>query len=161
MFERMDDDTRQRLATAAEEATRRGDGRIGTEHVLLALLHDPGSLSAQVIGADLDQARAALDELDRAALAAVGVEAGAAGSPPAPVRTRRRPPFSSGTRAVIVRALAEAQAAKDRRIQQRHLLLGVLACERPDPAAELLAALGVDAATARARIARPQAGAGD
>jgi ATP-dependent Clp protease ATP-binding subunit ClpA len=161
MFERMDDDTRQRLATAAEEATRRGDGRIGTEHLLLALLHDPGSVSAQVIGADLGQARAALDALDRAALAAVGIQAGAAGaagSPPAPVRTRRRPPFSSGTRAVIVRALAEAQAARDRRIQQRHLLLGVLACVRPDPAAELLDALGVDVAAARARISGGAAG---
>ncbi len=155
MLERFDEDARQRVINlAAEEAKRRGDGRIGTEHLLLALLRDPSLLQAQGIGIDVESARTALDALDREALASVGIEVAHASSP-VPVLTRRRPPFTSGARAVLKRAVLEARAAKARRIQARHLLLGVLACERPDPAAALLAALGIDVAEVRERIRRP------
>jgi ATP-dependent Clp protease ATP-binding subunit ClpA len=152
MLERFDDDARRRVMfSATEEARRRGDGRIGTEHLLLALLDDPGSIPARAVAADVESARAALDTLDRAALAAVGIEVAHVSSA-APVLTGRRPPLTSGARAVLKRAVFEARAAKARRIQARHLLLGVLGRERPDPAAELFAALGIDRAEVRERL---------
>jgi ATP-dependent Clp protease ATP-binding subunit ClpA len=152
MVIRLSEDARKAmLRSAAEEAARRGDRRIGTDHLLLGLLREPGSLAVEVLGVDLDAARAASDDLDRIALAAVGVEAG--GMPgPAPLRARRHLPLSSGARAVMVRAVEGARAAKARRIEVRHLLLALLACERPDPAAVLLEALHVDRTEARERL---------
>ena len=74
MVTRLSTDARKMVLTsAAEEARRRGDRRLGTDHLLLGLLHDPHSRVAQALGVDLDSARAASDALDRAALAAVGV----------------------------------------------------------------------------------------
>ena len=64
---------------ASEEARRRGDRRTGTDHLLLALLEDP-SIEA-VLGVSLQQAREALESLDREAL----------GCPGPGVRRRRSP----------------------------------------------------------------------
>jgi ATP-dependent Clp protease ATP-binding subunit ClpA len=91
------------------------------------------------------------DELDRQALAAIGVDVGdfrPTGTPGA----GQRPPFSSGAREVLSRALALAVAAKSRRIETRHLLLALLERGRPDPVAALLSALGVDPSAARTRL---------
>src|SRR5262245_29909452 len=57
------------VRSALEEARRRGDRRLSTEHLLLALLYDPAAAPARALGVDLETARAALDALDRAALA--------------------------------------------------------------------------------------------
>lgn len=155
MFEHFDGDARRRVITiAAEEALRRGDERIGTEHLLLALLRDPGSVAGEALGLDIERARAALDTLDQDALQAVGIDLRSMRQPVA-VLTRRRLPFTSGARDVLHRGVLEARTEKARRIQARHLLLGVLARKRPDPAAELLAALSVDPASARALLSRP------
>lgn len=142
------------LASAAEEAQGRGDRRIGTDHLLLGLLNDPDSVAARVLGVDLEAARAASAALDRAALAAVGIDLGQLGARPRsqPIQARRRPPLTSGARAVLQRSLQEASASKSRHIEVRHLLLALLSCERPDPAAEMLAALGIDPAQARDRL---------
>ncbi len=144
MFEHFDGDARRRVITlVAEEAMRRGDERVGTEHVLLALLRDPGSVATRALGVDVERARAALDALDEQALRAVGIDLPSM-SGPSSVLTRRRPPFTSGAREVLHRAVLQSRTEKARRIQARHLLLGVLTRRRPDPAAELLDALGVD-----------------
>ena len=47
---------------AAEEARRRGDRRIGSDHLLLALLKDEDSVTARALGVDLPTARGALVE---------------------------------------------------------------------------------------------------
>ena len=60
---------------AAAEARRRGDRRVSTEHVALAMLSDAGSVTAQALGVSLVSARAALHDLDRGALATLGIEA--------------------------------------------------------------------------------------
>jgi ATP-dependent Clp protease ATP-binding subunit ClpA len=143
-------DARKRvLITAAEEAHRRGDRRIGTDHMLLALLHEPAV--AKLLGIGLEAARHASSDLDVAALAAIGFEAGGIDAP-LPVRSRRRPPFTSGAREVLKRGVDEARAVKAKHIEARHLLLGILTRERPDPAAELLAAMDVDIDGARERL---------
>jgi len=56
---------------ASEEARRRGDRRYGTDHILLALFEEP-SIEA-LLGVSLQQARLALESLDREALGALGL----------------------------------------------------------------------------------------
>jgi ATP-dependent Clp protease ATP-binding subunit ClpA len=152
MVKRFSEDARTLILGAAVEARRRGDRRLGTDHLLLGLLHDPSGETARVLGADLAAARAADEALDRAALAAVGVDASGitltVESGPG-----GRPALTSGARAVLKKAINRARTAKTGRIQTRHLLLALLDCERPDPAAELLEALGIDPSAVRARVA--------
>jgi ATP-dependent Clp protease ATP-binding subunit ClpA len=153
MVKRLSEDARKLVLTAAaDEARRRGDRRLGTDHLLLGLLHDPAAEAASALGVDLASARAAQDALDRAALAAVGVRAGDPGPIEDAASPRRRPPLTSGARAVFKRALQQARPSKGGRIGTRHFLLALLACERPDPAAELLHQLGVDPAVVRDRL---------
>jgi ATP-dependent Clp protease ATP-binding subunit ClpA len=159
MVKRLSVDARKMVLTSAtEEARRRGDRRLGTDHLLLGLLHDADSPAARALGVSLAAARAAAAALDLAALAAVGVEVTAVGEPPQATSARRLPPLTSGARAVMKRALDEARAVKSGRIETRHFLLALLSRERPDPAAELLHALGVDPVAVRRRLAESSQG---
>ncbi|GAB3209450.1 Clp protease N-terminal domain-containing protein [Marinactinospora thermotolerans] len=135
---------------ANTEALRRGDRKVSTEHVLLALLTDPGSATARALGVSLDAAREALENLDRDALASAGVHAASAG-PVFPGRERDRLPLTPAAKAVFT-GLGE-QAGRER-IGLQHVLLGLLSRRRPDPAAVLLDALGVDRTAVRARLGR-------
>lgn len=142
---------------ALAEARQRGDRRLGTDHLLLGLIGDPDSDAALALGVDLESARAALDALNRAALASIGLDVGdlrLASLPPA----RKRPPLTSAARSVLIRAIEQAARTMGRRPTSKHLLLALLACEPPDPAAVLLAQLGVDRALVRERLAagRPE-----
>jgi ATP-dependent Clp protease ATP-binding subunit ClpA len=143
------------LTSATEEARRRGDRRLGTDHLLLGLLHDADSPATRALGVDLAAARAASDALDLAALAAVGVNVARLGDPPQPVRARGRLSLTSGARAVFVHAVEDARRGRTQSIDARHFLLALLDRERPDPAAELLEALGVDRSQVRRRLDGP------
>lgn len=146
------------LTSAAQEARRRGDRRLGTDHLLLGLLHDPGSGVARAVGVDLDAARAALDTLDQAALAAVGVgvTVGSLADPAPPhSRARRLLPLTSGARAVLKRTVEQTRQGGTARIESRQFLLALLDRESPDPAAELLTTLGADRAQIRHRLEQP------
>ncbi len=112
---------------ARDEAIRRGDRTIGTEHLVLALLIDPASPAAQALGCDLDSARRALDELDNG-------------------RLRLTPAAKA-----IFTGIRDAR--KNRRTGLGIVLSALLDLPRPDPAAELLAALGVDPRVTRQRFA--------
>ncbi len=144
---------REVVTAALEEARRRGDRRIGTEHLLLGLLHDPGPVPLRALGVDLDAARAALDALDQVALASIGIDIQGVERAGIPA-SRKRTPLTSGARSVLERAVKEVAYERSRRITPEHMLLALLACERPDPAAELMAQLGVDRAAVRDRIHR-------
>lgn len=139
------------LAGAVEEARRVGDRRVRTEHLLLGLLRDPDSATARDLGCDLATARAASARLDREALASVGIEVDEPPTAPGG-QGRRRPPFTSGTRAALHRAVLRAREEGARRIDERHLLIGILGARLPDSAAELLGALGVDASDVLRRL---------
>lgn len=89
MFEQFAADAREAVTSALSEATLRGDRRIGTEHLLLGVLHEPSSV--QALGTDLETARAALDALDRSALAAVGIDIQGIERPPIPASRKRTP----------------------------------------------------------------------
>jgi hypothetical protein len=144
MPEQPGDGLRALLRSATDEAGLRGDRRLGTDHLLLGLLRDVSSPAARTLGVSLADARAARDALDLAALAAVGVEVAAVGEPPPVAFGRRLPPLTSGARDVLKRAVENAPPRRTGRIDARHFLRALLTRERPDPAAELLHALGVD-----------------
>ena len=138
------------FANAAHEASRRGDRRVGTDHLLLGLLHDP--TIAASLGTDVETARAAAERLDRAALAAIGLDLTTA--PPSAIR--RRPGSASptsGLRAAISRAVGLAAAEGQRKAEPGHLLEALFECRRPDPAAELLEAMDLGP---RARTGTPR-----
>jgi hypothetical protein len=145
---------------AGEEARRRGDRRSGTDHLLLALFEDP-SLEA-VLGVSLQQARQALESLDREALGALGLGPGA----DAPALKMRAVPKKPTLLDIMQKdRLRMTPAAKKvledaykpkghRRLQVTgpEVLAQILTLQPPDPAAVLLGALGVNTTEVRRRL---------
>lgn len=142
---------------AREEARRCGDRRVGTDHLLLGLLHDSAIVS--VLGVSLDQAREALDALDRVALDSLGL----AVSLEAPPLAMRRVPSRPTLRAVLKDRLPMTPAAKEAleeasrpmrrggRVTALDVLVRLLDTKSPDPIVELISQLNVDADAVRAR----------
>lgn len=124
---------------ACEEALRCGDRKVGTDHLLLALLRD--AACAQAVGHDLAQARVALDAIDMAALAAVGIDAAACTPPALEGRQRDRLPLTPAAKHALQQA---GKVAGSRRFGPLHLLQALAQNPAPDPAKALLARLGVD-----------------
>ena len=139
------------LEAAAAEARRLGDSRIGTQHILLGLFHNPVSLAVQTLGLELADARAALDELDRTALAAIGLGVVSLNDP-VPMPRRRRPALTSGARSTLHRAVQRALSEGEGTVEERHVLYALLTLRHPDPAHALLTALDVDTESARQRL---------
>ena len=146
---------------ASEEARRRGDRRTGTDHLLLALLEDPST--EIVLGVSLQQARQALESLDREALGVLGLGAGA-DAPPLPIRpVPKKPRIRDVARKdrfrltpAAKKVLEEAYKPKGHRKLQvtgPEVLAQILALEPPDPAAVLLGALGVNTSEALHELA--------
>jgi hypothetical protein len=148
---------------AREEARRRGDRRIGTELVLVALLNEP--TVADALGTDAEHARAALDAMDNEALVAIGMD-----RPPAvpqlptidPSAVPARPTFKMVLRRHLrLTPCAKKVLSESSRSMRRghshpgpqHVLAGILELPEPDPAVELLAALGVERGAVRERLA--------
>ena len=144
---------------ASEEARRRGDRRVGTDHLLLALLEDP-SIEA-LVGVGLKEARDTLDALDHAAMTAVGFNAGP-GVPVVAMRTvPEKPRFSDVAQRDRLRAAPAAKraletAAKSNRrrayVTAQQVLAQLLALQPPDPAAVLFVTLGVNSKEIRQRL---------
>jgi ATP-dependent Clp protease ATP-binding subunit ClpA len=151
MFERLTRTARNAVEGARYEAGHRGDRRVGTDHLLVALLRDEAV--AQVTGIDAAAARQTADQLDRQALAAIGITLADWQPDREAVPGRRVRFMTAGARAVIGRTLAVAAAEKAPAITPRHMLLALLDQHEPDPAAALLAALPVDQAELRLRLA--------
>ncbi|MBX6169662.1 MAG: Clp protease [Thermobispora bispora] len=84
MFERFTKEARQAVISAQEEARRLHHDHIGTEHLLLGLLRQTGTLSAELLnrhGLDHERASQAVvrllgpgEELDADALRAIGID---------------------------------------------------------------------------------------
>ncbi|MFJ3957679.1 Clp protease N-terminal domain-containing protein [Arthrobacter sp. NPDC090010] len=135
MFERFARQSREAVVFALEEAGRRGDRKVGTEHLLFGTLHDPEA--AQLAGVGPSDVRRVEEELDREALSAVGVEVDEFG-PLAPAAGAARLPFTPGAKAVLRRALGHAAGEKSRTIDARHLLAALRECEKDEAAAVVL-----------------------
>ena len=144
---------------AGEEARRRGDRRTGTDHILLALLED--SSIEVVLGVNLQQARQALESLDREALAALGLGSGTE-TPPLSMRAVPKKPrlrdVAQKDRLRMTPAakkvLEEASKPNRRRlwVTAQQVLARILILQPPDPAAVLLGALGVNTSEVRRRL---------
>ena len=141
------------MLAAIDEARLRGDRLLGSEHLFLGLLHQPDSVAVRTLDVDLGAARAALESIDRAALAAIGLDVG---NLPMASRAplRKGPRMSSAARAVINRAVKEETQTKGRHVWATHMTLALLASEPPDPVAALMAELGIDRAAVRERLGR-------
>ena len=66
MFERFTDRARRVVVMAQEEARMLNHSFIGTEHILLGLIHEGDGVAAQVLvkrGADLDRVRQQVTQL--------------------------------------------------------------------------------------------------
>jgi ATP-dependent Clp protease ATP-binding subunit ClpA len=181
MFERFTDEARQVVSLAQENARRLHHKYIGTEHLLLGILDQPGSMAATVLarhGLDHERASAAVErllgtvaveDLDADALDAIGIDLSAvrekveaAFGPGAldrdPSRNRRgalvsgrRVPFSSRAKKVLELALREALAIKSPDIRDGHILLGLLR-EGEGLGAWILADAGIDLPALRVEV---------
>jgi ATP-dependent Clp protease ATP-binding subunit ClpA len=143
------------ILAAIEEAQQRGDRLLGSEHLFLGLLHEPDSAAVKVLGADLGGAHAALETLDRAALAAIGLDVGNLRIA-SRAAWRKGPRMSSAARAVINRAVKEATRTKGRHVWTTLMAQALLDSDPPDPVAALIAELGIDRSAVRERLNRPE-----
>jgi hypothetical protein len=135
VFERFTDRGRRVLVLAQEEARLLDHRFIGTEHLLLGLLHEGDGLAAKTLtslGISLDAARKKVDKRTGR------LESGAPGSPPFTPEATQLLEFSS----------REALQLGHKGIDTEHLLLG-LARQGESAAVEVLASLGVGLDQAR------------
>src|SRR3954468_8935878 len=127
------------MEQALEEAIRRGDTRLGTDHLLLGALHDPRARA--LVGADVADARSAMDRLDSAALAAAGIETDVAFTES---RHRSRTRWSVAAKQVLGESLRDAKLRRAKTIGVDSVLRALLDRRGPDPAHDLLAELRID-----------------
>jgi ATP-dependent Clp protease ATP-binding subunit ClpC len=130
MFERFTDRARRVLVLAQEEARLQNHSFIGTEHILLGLIHEEEGIGAQALrrcGITIETARSAVAET-------IGV----AGGPPS-----GSPPFTPRAKKVLELALREALQLGHSYIGTEHLLLGVIR-EGEGVAATIIQDLGAE-----------------
>jgi ATP-dependent Clp protease ATP-binding subunit ClpC len=138
MFERFSSGARQVVVLAQDEARRFNHNYIGTEHLLLGLLAEPGGVARQALvaaGVTLDDARVRVQ-------AAVGMG-------------KRTPgghiPFTPSAKKVLELGLREALSLHHDYIGTEHLLLGLIR-EREGLGARLLTQADVDLLSLRMRV---------
>ena len=130
VFERFTDRARRVLVLAQEEARLLNHPFIGTEHILLGLIHEGEGIGARALeslGISLVGVRQKVEET-----------IGTAGSPPI-----GSPPFTPRAKKVLELSLREAIQLNQSYIGTEHLLLG-LAREGEGVAAAVLVSLGAE-----------------
>ena len=130
MFERFTDRARRVLVLAQEEARLLNHNFIGTEHILLGLIHEGEGVAAkalEALGISLEAVREKVEET-----------IGPAGS-----STTGSPPFTPRAKKVLELSLREALALKQKTITDGHIALGLLR-EGEGLAAKVLADRGID-----------------
>ena len=140
MFERFTDRARRVVVLAQEEARMLEHDYIGTEHVLLGLIHEGEGVAAKALRAlDVD-----LDTLRREVEALVG-----RGQQPRPGHI----PFTPQAKKVLELALRESVQLGHDYIGTEHLLLGLVR-EGEGPAAQVLEQRGVELNAVRQEVVR-------
>jgi ATP-dependent Clp protease ATP-binding subunit ClpA len=138
MFERFTERSRRVVVLAQEEARMLEHNYIGTEHLLLGLIHEGDSIAAQAIestGLTLDVARAHVEAL-----------IGRGDSAPS-----GHIPFTPRAKKVLELALREALALKKSYIGPEHILLGLIR-EGDGIGAQILERLAAPLALLRAQV---------
>jgi ATP-dependent Clp protease ATP-binding subunit ClpA len=151
MFERFAEDMRRAVLVAAEEASRRrGDLRLGTEHLLMGVVATGEPVSME-FGLSVDRIRAAQEARDARALRAVGIEADLDVIPRRPPRRSRHwlwprshLPFTVAAKRSLERSLHICLAEHHRAITTTHLMAALVVGEPRDPAVRALRDLGID-----------------
>lgn len=131
LFPRLTARAQTAMTLAHQEALRRGDDFVGTEHLLLGLLGEAEGIAAAVLrdcGLALDTTRAAVDEL-------VGRRAD-------PQTDKRALPLMPRVKRAMELAEEEAQRLRQRYVGTEHLLLGILR-EGEGVAADILLRRGI------------------
>jgi ATP-dependent Clp protease ATP-binding subunit ClpA len=170
VFERFSRQARDAVVATQVVARETGSRTIDTRHLLVALVEGGGRTPDALLGAGVDvealrrSVRAGLSGsgLDAAALASLGIDLDAVreqaervfgpGALDGGQRSSGHLRFLPDARKALELALREAIRAGDRRIDDGHLLLGILRAECPGRDAVLAA--GVDLAAVRAAVAQ-------
>jgi hypothetical protein len=138
MFERFTDRARRVVALAQDEARRLNHDYIGTEHILLGLIHEGGGVAAEALeslGISLHVVRQEVEQI-------IG-------------RGRQAPsgpiPFTPRAKKVLELSLREALQIGHNYIGTEHILLGLIR-EGDGVAAQVLVKLGADLNRVRPRV---------
>jgi ATP-dependent Clp protease ATP-binding subunit ClpA len=172
MLERFAQTARQAVIDARQEAAWAGQDKVGSEHVLLGLLREPGpaadALTAAGVNAESLRARLPRGErdvragLDADALSTLGIDLdtvrraadaafGAGALERARLPGRRRLPWAQDAKHTLSGGAREAVHRNHRQITSGHLLLGILDQKRSG-ALTLLAQAGTDLDALRADV---------
>ncbi len=144
MFERFTDRARRVLVLAQEEARLLNHNFIGTEHILLGLIHEGEGVAAkalQQLGITLDAVREKVEET-------IG---------PASSSTTGSPPFTPRAKKVLELSLREALQLGHNYIGTEHMLLGLVR-EGEGVAAQVLQSLGADLHKVRQQVVNMMSG---
>jgi ATP-dependent Clp protease ATP-binding subunit ClpC len=140
MFERYTDRARRVVVMAQEDARDLGHNYVGTEHILLGLIHEGDGVAAQALtalGVSLDESRAQVEAIiGRGDLA--HVQSG-------PI------PFTPRTKKVLELAAREARELGDSYIGTEHILLGLMR-EGDGVGAQVLNSAGIEFSAVRHQI---------
>jgi ATP-dependent Clp protease ATP-binding subunit ClpA len=151
VFERFTREARNIVTSAIDEAARRGDHRIGTEHLLISMA---GAQSLAGIFPMTDELRNQLDRLDEEALRSVGLDPLLLGVDHTvrPGAGKSHIPFTGAAKDLLKGGLKEAIALGHRHIGAVHLALAVTTSNRPDRALATLEGLGLSPDGVRASL---------
>ncbi len=143
MFERFTDQARHVVVLAQEEARMLDHNYIGTEHILLALIHEGSGIAARALeslGITEEAARQQVEEI---------IGRGEQGPP------RGHIPFIPRAKKTLELSLREAIALGSNSISTEHLLLGLIRESEgnsKDPATQVLDGLNVDPNRVRQQV---------
>ncbi|MDP9223766.1 MAG: ATP-dependent Clp protease ATP-binding subunit, partial [Actinomycetota bacterium] len=138
MFERFTDRARRVVVLAQEEARLLNHNYIGTEHILLGLIHEGEGVAAKALesmGISLERVRQQVEEI-----------IGAGQSPPS-----GHIPFTPRAKKVLELSLREALQLGHNYIGTEHILLGLIR-EGEGVAAQVLVKLGADLGRVRQQV---------
>src|SRR5438128_1149842 len=138
MFERFTDRARRVVVLAQEEARMLNHNYIGTEHILLGLIHEGEGVAAKALeslGISLEAVREKVEET-------IG---------PAGAATTGSPPFTPRAKKVLELSLREALQLGHNYIGTEHMLLGLVR-EGEGVAAQVLVNLGADLSRVRQQV---------
>ncbi|MHB8288480.1 MAG: ATP-dependent Clp protease ATP-binding subunit [Acidimicrobiales bacterium] len=138
MFERFTDRARRVLVLAQEEARLLNHSFIGTEHILLGLIHEGEGVAAKALeslGISLEAVREKVEET-------IG---------PASMAPTGSPPFTPRAKKVLELSLREALQLGHNYIGTEHMLLGLVR-EGEGVAAQVLQSLGADLGRVRQQV---------
>ena len=138
MFDRFTDRSRRVLVLAQEDARNFGHGYIGTEHLLLGLIHEEDGVAAKAlraVGITFDEVRDKLRDV----------------SGPQVNPSPSSPQFTLRAKKVLELSLREASQLGHSYVGTEHLLLGLVR-EGSGVAIQILTDLGVEKSLVRAQV---------